>query len=314
MSKDEFLWTEKYRPHTVKDTLLSDNLKKTFQKFVDQRNVPNLILSGGPGVGKTTVAKAMLDELGCDWIKINGSLEGRQIDTLRNEIMNYASSSSIISGGRKYVILDEADYLNPNSVQPALRTFMEEFAHNCGFILTCNYKGRIIEPLHSRCSVIDFVVPTSEKPQIASQFFKKTTVILKAEKIEYDNATVAQLISKHFPDFRKVINELQRYSASGKIDSGILTNLQENSLKALVKLLKEKDFTGSRKWVEENALETTDLYRALYDACGVYLQPQSIPGLILILAQYQYQDAFALDKRINTSACLVEIMMKCLFK
>lgn len=311
---EEFLWVEKYRPHTVKDTLLPANLKKTFQKFVDQDNVPNLLLSGGPGIGKTTIAKAVLDELGADWIIINGSLEGRNIDTLRNEITNYASSSSLRSGGRKYVILDEADYMNPNSIQPALRNFMEDFSDNCGFILTCNYKAKIIDPLHSRCSVVDFTIPSKEKAALSAQFFKRVVKILKDENVEFENAAVAQIILKFFPDFRRVLNELQRYSASGKIDSGILSNLSEKTIQDLVVLLKNKEFSKVRAWVEENGMDSADLFRSLYDNCILYMVPKSIPALVLILAKYQYQDGFALDKRINTSACLLEIMSGCLFK
>ena len=248
--REEFLWVEKYRPKTIEETILPIELKAVFQQFVDQQNIPNLILSGSAGVGKTTVARAMLEQLGCDYIVINGSMNGN-IDTLRNEILNFASSVSL-SGGRKYVILDEADYLNANSTQPALRNFMEEFSRNCGFILTCNFKNRIIEPLHSRCSVIDFKIGKKEMAKLAMQFMKRVSNILNSENIEFDKAVVAEVIQKHFPDWRRVLNELQRYSATGKIDSGILANLQQVSIKELVSMLKEKNFSGLRKWVGEN--------------------------------------------------------------
>lgn len=305
---DEFLWVEKWRPHTVKETILPDALKETFQKFVDQKNIPNLLLTGKPGIGKTTIAKAMLDELGCDYITINGSLEGRLIDTLRDEIKSFASSMSLISSGRKYVIIDEADYLNPNSMQPALRNFMEEYSNNCGFILTCNYKNKIIEPLHSRSSVIDFTIRNDEKPHLSVLFLKRAMEILDSEGIKYDKSTIAQLINKYFPDWRRIINELQRYSVTGKIDSGIFINLAETSIKTLFRLLKEKNFTEIRKWVYENSdIDSADLYHQIYEQAPNYIKPSSLPGLVLILAKYGYQDAFALDKQINTVACLVEI-------
>ena len=239
MIRDDFLWVEKYRPKSINNAILPTNLKATFQQFVDQQNIPNLILTGRAGVGKTTVARAMLEELQCDYIIINGSMNGN-IDTLRNEIRDFASSVSF-SGGRKYVILDEADYLNPNSTQPALRNFMEEYSKNCGFILTCNFKNRIIEPLHSRCSVIEFKIETEEKPKMASQFFKRVCNILKDEGIEFEPKVIVEVITKFFPDWRRVLNELQRYSATGRIDSGILVNFSEENLKALVELLKTKN-------------------------------------------------------------------------
>jgi DNA polymerase III delta prime subunit len=306
---EEFLWVEKYRPRTIEDTILPVELKTVFQQFVDQKNIPNLILSGSAGVGKTTVARAMLEELGCDYIVINGSMNGN-IDTLRNEILNFASSVSL-SGGRKYVILDEADYLNANSTQPALRNFMEEFSRNCGFILTCNFKNRIIEPLHSRCSVIDFKINKKDMAKLAVQFLKRTENILTLENIDFDKAVVAQVIQKHFPDWRRVLNELQRYSATGKIDSGILSNLQEISLKELVGMLKGKDFSGIRKWVAENLdNDQNDVFRKLYNTCSEFLaNKQSEAQLILILAKYQYQAAFAADQEINLMACLTEMMI-----
>ena len=305
--REEYLWVEKYRPKTVDDCVLPNDLKQTFQMFVDQENVPNLLLSGGPGVGKTSVAKAMLDELDSDYLTINGSLSGN-IDTLRNDIMQFASSVSF-SGGRKYVILDEADYLNPQSTQPALRNFMEEFSRNCGFILTCNFKNRIIEPLHSRCSVVDFKIPAKSKPKIAAMFFKRTCKILEDNKVEYDQKVVAELVQKHFPDWRRVLNELQRYSVSGNIDSGLLTNLTDESFKALVSYLKTKNFTEMRKWVGLNSdNESTSLFRQIYDNCSTYVKPNSIPQVVLILADYQYKSAFAADQEINLVACLTEMM------
>ena len=309
---EEFLWVEKYRPANIQDTILPDSLKQTFQEFVNKGNIPNLLLSGSAGCGKTTVARAMLEELGCDYIVINGSLNGN-IDTLRNEIMQFASSVSLM-GGRKYVILDEADYLNPNSTQPALRNFMEEFSRNCGFILTCNFKNRIIEPLQSRCSVVDFKIKKTDLPSLASQMMKRLCSILQTENIEYDKAVLAELIKKHHPDWRRVINELQRYSVTGKIDSGMLANITEGSYKDLVRFLKEKNFTDTRKWVAENIdSDTTAIFRMLYDNASTYVNKTSVPALVLILAKYSYQAAFVSDHEINLTACLTEIMMECAF-
>ena len=309
---EEFLWVEKYRPKTIEETILPCDLKQTFQQFVDQKNIPNLILSGTAGVGKTTVARAMLEQLGCDYIIINGSMNGN-IDTLRNEILNFASAVSL-SGGRKYVILDEADYLNATSTQPALRNFMEEFSRNCGFILTCNFKNRIIEPLHSRCSVIDFKISKKAMAKLASQFFKRVTFILEAERIEFDQKVVAEVINKHFPDWRRVLNELQRYSATGKIDTGILVNLQETSLKELVKFLKEKNYTEVRKWVRNNLdTDVNALFTQFYDISEDIMPKQDCAQLVLIIAKYQYQNAFAANSEINFLAFLVEVMMTCEF-
>ena len=311
--REEFLWVEKYRPHTISDTILPPELKNTFQQFIDQDNVPNLILSGGPGVGKTTVARAMLDEIGADHIIINGSMHGN-IDTLRNEIMQFASAVSF-TGGRKYVILDEADYLNANSTQPALRNFKEEFSKNCGFILTCNFKNRIISPLHSRCSVIDFTIKSPEAPQLAANFFKRVQTILEKENIEYDQKTVAAFIQKHFPDWRRVLNELQRYSAVGKIDSGILADLTEVSIKSLVDHMKGKNYSNVRKWVAENIHNDSNrIFRKLYDQSSNLFKPGSIPQLVLTLADYQYKAAFVADQEVNLAACLAEIMVQCELK
>ena len=307
---EQFLWVEKYRPKTVEETILPADLKTTFQQFVDQKNIPNLILSGTAGVGKTTVARAMLEQLQCDHIIINGSMKGN-IDTLRNDILNFASSVSF-SGGRKYVILDEADYLNPNSTQPALRNFMEEFSRNCGFILTCNFKNRIIEPLHSRCSVIDFKITKKDMAKLAVQFMKRVENILQAETIEYDKAVIAELIQKYFPDWRRVLNELQRYSATGKIDTGILTNLQQTSIKELIDLMKDKNYTNMRKWVKNNLdTDVNDLYLQFYDMGSELFEKSSVPKLVLLIAQYQYQNAFSANPEINFMAFLTEVMIEC---
>jgi len=309
----DYLWVEKYRPKTVEDTILPADLKATFQQFVEQKNVPNLILTGGPGVGKTTIAKAMLEELGCTYIVINGSMNGN-IDTLRNEIKNFASTVSF-SGGRKYVILDEADYLNPQSTQPALRNFMEEFSANCGFILTCNFLNRIIAPLHSRCSVIQFKISNTDKPKLAARFLKRMTGILEKENVEFELAVVAQLIMKYFPDWRRVLNELQRYSATGKIDTGILANISQDNYKALVERMKAKDFSGIRKWVAENLdNEPSALFQKIFETTNEYVEPNSIPKLVLYMADYQYKSAFVVNQEINFVAFLTEVMMDCQFK
>jgi DNA polymerase III delta prime subunit len=309
----DYLWVEKYRPKTVGDCILPKELKATFQQLVDSGNIPNMILAGGPGVGKTTVAKAILEQLGCDYITINGSLSGN-IDTLRNDIKLFASSVSL-AGGRKYVILDEADYLNPQSTQPALRNFMEEFSKNCGFILTCNFKNRIIDPLHSRCSVIDFKIPKDESPVLASNFMARVIMILNNENIKFEEKVVAQFITKHFPDWRRVLNELQRYSVHGNIDTGILSSVSDNSFKTLVQFLKAKNFTEVRKWVGLNIDNEPSLFfRKLYDSIGEYMTPKSVPQIVLILADYQYKSAFVADQEINFVACLTEIMVEAEWK
>lgn len=309
---EDFLWTEKYRPKTIADTILTPELKAVFQKFVDQKNIPNLILSGTAGVGKTTVAKAMLEELDCDYLIINGSLN-RNIDTLRNEIMDFASTVSF-KGTRKYVILDEADYLNANSTQPALRNFMEEFSSNCGFILTCNFKNRIIEPLQSRCSLIDFRINKKDMPKLASCFFKRVQKILDNEHVEYDKNVIAELISIHFPDWRRVLNEIQKYSAIGKIDSGILINLQDISLKELISLMKNKNYSGMRNWVYNNAdMDINQLYRKFYDQAYELIDKDSVPILVMAIAKYQYQQSFAANPDINFMAFLTEVMVECTF-
>jgi len=308
---EHLIWTEKYRPKTVENCILPERLKKPFQEYVNQKNIPNLLLSGGAGVGKTTVAKAMCNEVGCDFMVINGSDESG-IDTFRTKIKNYASAMSL-SGGRKVIIIDEADYLNPNSTQPALRNAIEEFASNCSFIFTCNYKNRIIEPLHSRCAVIDFNLKNGEKAKIASSFFKRIQSILQSEKIDADDKVLAELIKKHFPDLRRVLNELQRYSQFGKIDSGILTQIADVSINELTKSIASKDFSAIRKWVATHEIDSTVLYRKLYDSLYDILKPQFIPQAVIILADYQYKAAFCADQEINTVACLTEMMVSCEF-
>ena len=305
---EEFLWAQKYRPKTVQDTILTPELKATFKQFVDQKNIPNLLLSGPPGIGKTTIAIAMLEELQCDYIVINGSLNGN-IDTLRNEISSFASAISF-GGGRKYIILDEADYLNANSTQPALRNFMEEFSKYCGFILTCNFVNRIIEPLQSRCSIVDFNVSKQDRIKLASAFLRRACYILDEENIQHDKAVVAQVVEKFFPDWRRVLNELQRYSATGSIDSGILVNLSEESVKQMFEHLKERRWKEMRKWVNENLdSDTASLYRTIYDAAEKYIKPNSIPMTVVLLAKYQYQQAFVADAEVNFVALLTEIMV-----
>lgn len=304
---DQYLWCERYRPKKIADTILPIDLKQTFQAFVDQKNIPNMILSGSAGVGKTTVARAMLEELGCDYIIINGSMNGN-IDTLRNDILNFASAVSF-SGGRKYVILDEADYLNPNSTQPALRNFMEEFAKNCGFILTCNFKNKIIEPLHSRCPVIDFRITKKEMPKLAAQFFKRAISILDENGVTHDKQVVAAVIEKHFPDWRRVLNELQRYSATGSIDSGMLSNFQDTTISSVIALCKEKKFDEVRKWVHENSdIECMAIFRSIYDQSSSYFSKRSIPPLVKLIAEYQYKSAFVADQEINLLSFFIEVM------
>ena len=308
---EHLLWTEKYRPKTIEDCILPERLKKPFEEYVKQNNIPNLILSGGPGVGKTTVAKAMCNEIGCDFMVINGSDESG-IDTFRTKIKNYASSMSL-AGGRKVIIIDEADYLNPNSTQPALRNAIEEFASNCSFIFTCNYKNRIIEPLHSRCAVIDFGLKNGEKAKMASAFFKRVQSVLQSESVDFDDAVIAELVKKHFPDFRRVLNELQRYSQFGKIDTGILSQIADVSINEIVKNIREKDFGAIRKWVASNEIDSSTLFRKLYDSLYDNLKPASIPQAVIILADYQYKAAFVADQEINTVACLTELMVNCEF-
>jgi len=313
MSTTDFLWVEEYRPKTIDDCILPQSLKTLFQSFIEKGEISNMLFSGTPGVGKTTVAKALCEQMNCDWIMINGSEEGG-IDVLRNKIKNFASTVSL-SGGKKVVILDEADYLNPQSTQPALRGFVEEFHKNCRFILTCNFKNRIIEPLHSRFSNIEFKINNKEKPQLQSQLMKRATFILKSKNIEYENEALVGLITRHFPDFRKLINELQRYSVSGAIDAGILVNISDENLKSLTSHLKAKEFGDMRKWVVNNLdNDPVKIFRKIYDSLNTTLQPETIPHAILIIADYQYKSAFVADQEINLVACLTEIMSQVKFK
>lgn len=309
---EQLLWVEKYRPAKVEDCILPDSIKSTFQEYVNKKEIPNLLLSGSPGIGKTTIAKALCEEVGCDYIVINGSDESG-IDVLRNKIKQYASTVSF-SGGRKVIIIDEADYLNPNSMQPAMRGAIEEYAGNCSFIFTCNYKNRIIEPLQSRFATIEFKVNGS-KAKMAASFFKRVEWILSQEKIEYDKESVAGIITKHFPDNRKILNELQRYSAGGVIDRGVLASISDIQFGTLVTSLRDKDFSSVRKWVTNNLdNDPVKIYRKLYETLYESLKPNSVPQMVLIIAKYQYQAAFVADHEINMVACLTEIMVECEFK
>ena len=310
---DKFLWVEKYRPKTIDECILSDTIKGTLDDLVKDNKVPNLMLTGPAGVGKTTAARAICEQTNSDYIIINGSDEGRMIDTLRTKMTQFCSTISL-GGGRKVVIIDEADYMNPDSVQPAMRGFIEKFAENCSFIFTCNFKNRIIEPIHSRCAVVDFGLKKDEKPVIAQQFMIRCGVILTEEGIEHDKRVVAELINKHFPDFRRVINELQRYSTSGTIDSGILANIGEINLNELVVALREKNFPKMRQWVTSNVdNDPTSVYRKIYDNLYEVLDKSSIPQAVLIIADYQYKSAFVADQEINLVACLIELMAECEF-
>ena len=310
---NDILWVEKYRPQTILDCILPNELKSTFQQFVENEEIPNLLLTGTAGVGKTTVAKAMLEEIGCTYMMINGSEESG-IDTLRTKIKNFASTVSM-DGKRKYVILDEADYLNPQSTQPALRGFIEEFSRNCGFILTCNFRNRIIEPLHSRCSTVEFRIPNEQKPKLAMNFMKRVQDILEKENVSYNEKVVADVIGKFFPDWRRCLNELQRYSATGSIDAGILVNLSDTSVKELVSFVKDKDFKSCREWVVHNLdNDPHRIYRRIYDNLSGNVSDSSIPHCVLILGDYSYKSAFVADQEINLLACLTEMMTSVQFK
>jgi DNA polymerase III delta prime subunit len=309
----DFLWVEQYRPKTIDDCILPDSLKSLFLAFIKKGEISNMLFSGTAGIGKTTVAKALCEQMNCDWIMINGSEEGG-IDVLRNKIKNFASTVSL-SGGKKVVILDEADYLNPQSTQPALRGFVEEFHKNCRFILTCNFKNRIIEPLHSRFSNIEFKVNPKDKPKLASRLFERAVYILKEQNVSYEDKVLVELITKHFPDFRKLINELQRYSVSGSIDAGILVNVSDENLKTLVTHLKGKAFSDMRKWVVNNLdNDPVKIFRKIYDTLYTNLEPSTIPHAVLIIADYQYKSAFVADQEINLVACLTELMSQVKFK
>jgi DNA polymerase III delta prime subunit len=312
----EYLWVEKYRPKKISECILSEDTKNTFAKFLEQKEIPNLLLAGTQGTGKTTVARALCEELGADYIIINGSDEGRQIDTLRNKIKNFASTVSLTEhSNHKVVIIDEADYMNAESVQPALRNFIETFYKNCRFIFTCNYKNKILPALHSRCTVIDFAIKNGQKVKTAQALLQRLGKVLDGEGVEYDNKVLAELIQKYYPDFRRTINELQRYSVRGKIDSGILFSLSEANTKELVKILKEKRFNDMRKWVINNLdKEPSSLFTSVYELMYNALESSSIPQSILIIAGYQYKSAFVADQEINMVACLTEIMANCKFK
>ena len=308
----QFLWVEKYRPMHIQDCILPESVKLQFQQFIAKGEVPNLLLSGTAGTGKTTIARALCTELNCDYIVINGSDEGRQIDTLRTKIKQFASAVSF-EGKTKVVILDEADYMNRDSVQPALRGFIEQFAENCRFIFTCNYSNRLIDPLHSRTTVIDFKLAPSDRPVLASKFLKRMEYILDTEGVEYNQRVLAELLNKHFPDYRRVINELQRYSVGGNIDEGILSNFQEVNAKALIEGLREKDWRKMRQWVANNVdTDPQAIFRQIYDI--LLPEVKSPARLVLDIADYQYKAAFVADQEINLTACLTQIMVDSEFK
>ena len=311
----DFIWVEKYRPKTIEECILPDNTKKTFKEFLNKGEIPNMLLAGPPGIGKTTVAKALCNELGVDFYVINGSDEGRFLDTVRNNAKNFASTVSLASEAKhKVIIIDEADNTS-NDVQLLLRAFIEEFAGNCRFIFTCNYKNKILEPLHSRCAVVDFSIRGKEKQQIAAAFFQRLNFILEQERVEADKKVLVELVNKHFPDWRRVLNECQRYSVSGKIDSGILAAFSDVAVNDLIKNLKTKNFPEVRKWVNSNMdNDTSVLFRRIYDSLYESLVPNTIPAAVLVIAKYQYQMAFVADQEINMLACLTEIMVECEFK
>ena len=313
--RDEFLWVEKYRPKTVEDCILPDSIKKTFSDMLSKGEIPNLLLCGTSGVGKTTIARALCEELNCDYIIINGSDEGRFLDTVRNQAKNFASTVSLSADAKhKVIIIDEADNTT-HDVQLLLRANIEAFYNNCRFIFTCNYKNKIIEPLHSRCAVVEFGIKSKDKPAIAAKFFQRLGTILKAEGIEYDQKVLVQLINKHFPDWRRVLNECQRYSVGGKIDAAILASFSDVSVNELLKSLKEKDYPSVRKWVTNNLdNDSSVLLRRIYDALPQTVDGPSLAAAVLIIAKYQYQIAFVADQEINLLAALTEIMVECNFK
>lgn len=308
---EHILWVEKYRPKTIEDCILPENIKSTFQEYVNKKEIPNLLLSGTAGVGKTTIAKAMCEEVGCDYIVINGSSE-RGISVMQTQVMNYATSMSL-AGGRKVVILDEADNLTPDA-QKALRGMMEEVSSNCSFIFTCNFKNRILDAIHSRCTVIDFKLNGS-KQKMAAAFFKRVEWILEKEGVTYDKQVVAAVITKHFPDNRRILNELQRHSVGGSIDKDILASVSDVQLSELISSIMNKDFASCRKWVTNNIdNDMARIFRSIYDTLYEKLKPNSVPQMVLILAKYQYQGAFVADHEINLIACLTELMVECEFK
>ena len=310
---ESLLWVEKYRPRTIEDCILPESIKKTLRDVVSQNKIPNMMFTGTSGIGKTTAARAICNETQADYLIINGSDEGRMIDTLRTKLTQFCSTISL-SGNRKVVIIDEADYMNADSVQPAMRNFTERFADNCSFIFTCNYKNRIIEPIHSRCAVIDFSLKNGEKQVIAARFMKRVEGILTDESIDYDKEVIAKLVLKHFPDFRRVLNELQRYSTSGEINSGVLANIKEMNLKELIDSLREKNFSKMRQWVVANVdNDPATVYRKIYDELYNVVDKGSIPQAVLTIAEYQYKSAFVADQEINLVACLVELMAECEF-
>ena len=307
------LWVEKYRPNKIEDCILPDEIKTTFQSIVDSGEIPNLLLTGSPGIGKTTVAKALCNQLDCDWLMINGSDEGRMIDTLRTTVVNYASTVSL-SGGKKVIIIDEADYMNKDSVQPALRGVIEEFSKNCRFIFTCNFKNRIIPALHSRCSVVDFKISKDAKPALGMEMLENVKRILNEESVKYEESVLVQLVLKYFPDFRRVINELQKYSLNGIIDEDILKQSSDENFNELFVALKEKNFSGMRKWVAQNIdNDHVRLYRQIYDTLNDRFEKKSIPQAVLTIADYSYKSAFVADQEVNMVACLTEMMMNCEF-
>ena len=310
---ESLLWVEKYRPKTIDDCILPETIKTTLRDVVKQNKIPNMMFTGTSGIGKTTAARAICNETQADYLIINGSDEGRMIDTLRTKLTQFCSTISL-SGSRKVVIIDEADYMNADSVQPAMRNFTERFADNCSFIFTCNYKNRIIEPIHSRCAVIDFSLKNGEKQVIAARFMKRVEGILSDESIDYDKEVIAKLVLKHFPDFRRVLNELQRYSTSGEINSGVLANIKEMNLRELIDSLREKNFSKMRQWVVANVdNDPATVYRKIYDELYNVVDKGSIPQAVLTIAEYQYKSAFVADQEINLVACLVELMAECEF-
>ena len=307
------LWVEKYRPNKIEECVLPKEIKTTFQSIVDSGEIPNLLLTGSPGIGKTTVAKALCNQLQCDWLMINGSDEGRMIDTLRTTVVNYASTVSL-SGGKKVIIIDEADYMNKDSVQPALRGVIEEFSKNCRFIFTCNFKNRIIPALHSRCSVVDFTINKNDKPLLGREMMDMVVKILEKEGVKYEEKILANLVLKFFPDFRRVINELQKYSLNGIIDDGILKQSSDENFTELFVALKGKNFAVMRKWVAQNIdNDHVRLYRQIYDTLNNRFMKQSIPQAVLLIADYSYKAAFVADQEVNMVACLTELMMECEF-